>query len=165
VSYVDRFQSTDDLINHLNTFVPILTDEQLKSKYAGFLSANAVTAYELAIKDIFIEFAEKKNKVFGTFIEKYFYEINGRIKIDNIKNYIKKFGEKYYKKFNTELNKRNSIFLRKYHNDIRAVYGNLIICRHKFIHTNNQTMTFNEVVQSYQMGKEIIKVLNDTMKR
>jgi hypothetical protein len=54
MSYIDRFQSTDDLINHLNTFVPTLTDEQIKSKYAGFLSANAVTAYELAIKDIFI---------------------------------------------------------------------------------------------------------------
>jgi hypothetical protein len=99
MSYNDRFQSTDDLINHLTVFVPTLPDEQIKSNYAGFLSASAVTVYELAIKDIFIEFAEKKNPLFGTFVGKYFDQINGHIKIDDVKRYIKSFGEKYLKNF------------------------------------------------------------------
>jgi hypothetical protein len=152
-------------MNHLNTFVPTLSDEQLKSKYAGFLSASAVTVYELAIKDIFIEFAEKKNKTFGIFIEKYFRRINGQILINDIKNYVGKFGEKYLTKFNNKLEERKNQLLGTYHNDVQAVYGNLITCRHKFIHTSDHTMTFNEVVQAYQIGKEIINVLNDTMKR
>jgi di/tripeptidase len=161
---MERFQSTDDLMNHLNTFVPTLPDEELKSKYAGFLSASAVTVYELAIKDICIEFAEKKNKTFGFFIEKHFSRINGQILIKDIKNYVGKFGEKYLTKFNTKLEKKKNELLGTYRNDIQAVYGNLITCRHKFIHTSAHTMTFNEVVQSYQMGKEIINVLNDTMR-
>jgi ribosomal protein L37AE/L43A len=111
------------------------------------------------------ENSETINKIFGGFIEKYFDRINGQIKIKDIKNYVGKFGEKYLTKFNTKLENRNSILLRTHHNDIQAVYGNLIICRHKFIHANNHTMTFNEVVQSYSIGKEIINILNDTMKR
>jgi hypothetical protein len=161
---MERFQSTDDLMNHLNTFVPTLPDEQLKSKYAGFLSASAVTVYELAIKDIFIEFAEKKNKTFGFFVENHFSRINGRILIDDIKNYVGKFGGNYLTKFKTKLEKKKNELLVTYRNDIQAVYSNLITCRHKFIHTSAHTMTFNEVVQAYQIGKEIINVLNDTMR-
>jgi hypothetical protein len=69
----------------LVAFVPTLANKQMKSKYAGFLSASTVTVCELAIKDIFVEFAEKKNPVFGTFVEKYFNQINGRIRIDDVK--------------------------------------------------------------------------------
>ena len=52
-----------------------------------------------------------------------------------------------------------------YNNDIKAVYGNLIICRHKYIHTNITTMTINEVLEGYEIGKEIIKILYETMQR
>jgi hypothetical protein len=164
MSYVDRFKATDDLITHLQTVIPIVTDERLKSEYAGFLSANAVTVYELAIKDIFITFAERKNSAFGIFVEKYFYQINGRIRIDDIKGYVKSFGEKYFNKFNKKLEKKNKALLGVC-NNIKAIYSNLIICRHNYIHANNPTMTFNEVVEGYQLGKEIINVLNETMQR
>jgi hypothetical protein len=163
MSYTDRFQSTDELASHLSEFVPTLADEQLKLKYAGFLSANAVTVYELAIKDIFIEFAEKKNKIFGTFVENYFSRINGQINIENIRNHTKRFGEKYSKKFDSELKNRKKILLRKYNDDIQSVYSNLITYRHQFIHENNYTMTFNEVVKNYRTGKEIINILNNAM--
>jgi hypothetical protein len=165
MSYVDRFKTTDDLLNHLQPIVSIIMDEELKSKYAGFLSANAVTVYELAIKDIFISFAEKKNSVFGMFVTKYFDQINGHIKIDDIRKYVKSFGEKYLNKFNKKLEEKNKVLLSIYHNDIKAIYGNLITCRHKFIHANNTTMTFNEVVEGYSLGKEIIHILNETMQR
>lgn len=165
MSYIDRFQSTDDLINHLVALVPTLPDEQIKSKYVGFLSASAVTVYELAIKDIFVEFAEKKAPAFGTFVEKYFDQINGRIKINDVKKYIKSFGEKYSKKFENKIERKTKQLRRIYNNDIKAVYGNLITCRHSFIHENRITLTFNEVVEGYKMGKEIICILNETMKR
>ncbi|MDR2403573.1 MAG: hypothetical protein LBD78_06040 [Spirochaetaceae bacterium] len=165
MSYNDRFQSTDDLINHLIVFVPTLPDEQIKSNYAGFLSASAVTVYELAIKDIFVEFAEKKNPAFGTFVGKYFDQINGHIKINDVRKYIKSFGEKYLKRFETKMEKKNKQLRMICNNDIKAVYGNLITCRHSFIHENRITLTFNEVVEGYKMGKEIICILSETMKR
>ncbi|WP_062428480.1 HEPN domain-containing protein [Treponema endosymbiont of Eucomonympha sp.] len=152
-------------MNHLISSVQTLPDEQLKSKYAGFLCTNAVTVYELAIKDIFIEFAEKKNQILGNFVERYFDRINGQIMLNDIKKYVKLFGEKYLEKFNSKMEKKNKTIVKMCHNDIRAAYGNLITCRHKFIHSNNQTLTFNEVVEYYKIGKEIIHVLNETMKR
>jgi hypothetical protein len=165
MSFVDRFEATDDLIRHLQTVIPLITDEELKSKYAGFLSASAVTAYELAIKDIFINFAEKKNSVFGIFASEHFSQIHGNIRISDIKGYVKLFGEKYLNKFNKKLEEKNRALLSIYHNDIKAIYGNLVTCRHKFIHTNTTTMTFNEVVEAYNLGKEIINILNETMQR
>jgi hypothetical protein len=164
MSYVDRFTATDDLITHLQTVIPTVTDERLKSEYAGFLSANAVTVYELAIKDIFIAFAEKKNASFGTFVGTYFYQINGRIRIDEIRGYVKAFGEKYLNNFNKKLEEKNKALFST-NNYLQTIYTNLITCRHKYIHANNPTMTFNEVVESYQLGKEIINVLKEIMKR
>ena len=165
MSYVDRFTATDDLIRHLNTIVPQIDDEELKSKYAGFLSASAVTVYELAIKDIFITFAKKKNSAFGSFVEERFNQINGRIRIKDIKDYVRAFGEKYFIRFNKYLDERNRILFTINRNDIKAVYGNIITCRHSYIHENIPTMTFKEVVEGYELGKEIINVLNKTMQR
>jgi hypothetical protein len=165
MSYVDRFRATDDLIAHLQTVIPMITDEKLKSEYAGFLSANAVTAYELAIKDIFIAFAEKKHHVFGTYVENKFSRISGHINIEEIKKYVKSFGEKYSEKFDKKINKKIIELLGIYRNDIRSTYGNLITCRNEYIHANRQTMSFEEVVTSYQLGKELINVLSETMQR
>jgi hypothetical protein len=165
MTYVDRFVATDDLVKHLQTIIPLVTDEELKSKYAGFLSASAVTVYELAIKDIFITFARKKNPVFGTFVEKHFNQINGRIKIRDLKDYVRLFGEKYLKKFDRYLKEKNNTLFTIYHNDISAIYGNIITCRHNYIHENSPTMTFNEVAEGYKLGKEVIHVLNQTMQR
>jgi len=165
MSYVDRFKTTDELINHLQPIISIITNEELKSKYAGFLSASAVTVYELAIKDIFINFAEKKNKAFGIFITEYFHRISGHIKIIDIEKYAKSFGEKYINRFNKKLKIKNKYIFSIYHNDIKAIYGNLINCRNEFIHENNTTMTFDEVVEGYKLGKEIIHILSETMQR
>ena len=163
MTYIDRFKATDDLINHLQSIVSGMTDEELKSKYAGFLSASAVTVYELAIKDIFINFSEKMNPVLGIFVTEYFNHINGRIQIEKIQEYVKSFGEKYLNNFNKKLEEKKQLYLRIYHNDIRENYKNLITCRHNFIHENNTTMTFNEIVEGYKLGKEIIHILNETM--
>ena len=60
MSYTDRFIATDNLISHLNTIVGTITDPAIQANYAGFLSVSSVTVYELAIKDIFNEFASNQ---------------------------------------------------------------------------------------------------------
>lgn len=166
MAYLNRFVSTDDLVNHLQPIVTVLTDESLKSKYAGFLAVNAVTVYELAIKDIFKEFSTKKNSVFGFFIEKYFYQINGRIILKDLKNqHIKSFGDKYLTKFEKKLSVREKAILSTLGKDVRSSYSNLIICRHKYVHAGSPTLTFSEVVDNYNVGKEIIHSLYEAMQR
>ena len=166
MSYQNRFVSTDNLIAHLNPFVNTITDAAIKANYAGFLSVSAVTVYELAIKDIFIEFAQKKNNVFGNFIEKHFSSINGRIKIDDLKGqHIKPFGTKYLDKFEVKLKSREKIIFTTTRKNVRADYSNLIICRHKYVHGGSPTLTFQEVLDSYQIGKDVIHSLYETMQR
>lgn len=166
MSYTDRFIATDNLISHLNTIVGTIADPAIQANYAGFLSVSSVTVYELAIKDIFNEFASKKNKVFGNFIERYFEKLNGRIKIDDLKGiHIKRFGDKYLRKFNTKLQlKENNVFATS-RISITNAYTNLIMCRHKYVHNGSPTLTINEVIAYYNSGKEVIHCLDDAMKR
>lgn len=164
--YQNRFVATDGLIAHLNPIVITITDAAIKANYAGFLSVSAVTVYELAIKDIFSEFASNKHKVFGNFVGEHFYRINGRITIKDLKDtHIKHFGEKYYKKFEANLKKRENIVFSTTRKDIRGSYGNLIHCRHNYVHNGSPTLTFEEVLENYDIGKEVIHSLNDAMKR
>lgn len=166
MAYESRFNSTDILVSHLTPIICNLTDETIKSKYIGFLAVSAVTVYELSIKDIFIEFSKKKNPVFGFFINKHFNQINGRIKLDDLKNqYLKSFGEKYLNNFEKKLKIREKSILTNLRKDVRSSYSNLIICRHKYVHGDEITLTFNEVVDNYNVGKEVIHSLYEAMQR
>ena len=102
--YKDRFQLADDYVAHLDAALFGIADPFIKSRYIGFLAVSAVTVYELAIKDIFFEFADRKHKVLGNFTREYFDRLNGQIGKDRIEsNYLKKFGEKYAKRFKQKL--------------------------------------------------------------
>ena len=166
MAYADRFIATDNLIIHLKTAIGTITDPAIQANYAGFLSVSSVTVYELAIKDIFFEFASKKNKVFGAFVEKRFRQLNGRIKISDLKGeHIKPFGDKYLKKFENILQAKESHFFSTLKISIPTDYGNLITCRHKYVHGGYPTLTMNEVINCYNSGKEILHCLDDSMKR
>ena len=58
MSYLNSFQHADDVIAHLNTVLPTIADPMLKAKYTGFAAVAVVTVYEIAIKEIFINFAK-----------------------------------------------------------------------------------------------------------
>ena len=49
--------SLHNIIAHISTFIGTITNGAILSSYAGFLSVSSVTVYELAIKDIFSNFA------------------------------------------------------------------------------------------------------------
>lgn len=166
MAYQDRFIATDNLIAHLSPIVTAITDTAIKSNYAGFLSVSAVTVYELSIKDIFTEFASNKNKVFGNFIEKHFANINGKIKLADLKGlHIKPFGTKYLDKFEKKLKLREDVIFTTVRKNVRSDYSNLILCRHEYVHAGNPTLTFQEVLESYQIGKEVIHSLYEAMQR
>ena len=166
MAYTDRFISTDYLITNLSPYLATVHDAGVLASYAGFLSVSSVTVYELAIKDIFGDFALKKNKVFGHYIEKHLSRINGRIKLDDLKSsQIKTFGAKYLLKFDKSVNIKEATFLISHGRSLKSSYSNLITCRHEFVHQGNPTLTITEVIDSYNLGKEIIHSLNESMKR
>ena len=168
MTYTKHFQLADDVITHLNSIVPTITDPFLTSRYIGFVSIAAVTVYELAIKDIFIEFGTKKHKVLGNFTYAYFDRINGRIKTKIIKDeYIKKFGAKYVNKYKININKIENDNLRDHGISVLSSYNNVVEWRNQFAHEGNflTTVTYNEIVDSYEAGKKVIDCLADTMRR
>ncbi|PMR69229.1 HEPN domain-containing protein [Halomonas heilongjiangensis] len=168
MTYTNHFQHADDVIDHLNGIVPNIQDPLVRIKYVGFVSVAAVTVYELALKEIFINFARNKHKVLGSFTENYFDRINGRIKIRVIQcDYIKKFGEKYNKRFDRKLDEAAKAYLLANRRDIKNSYTNLITWRNDFAHEGklNSNTTYGEVVQAYQDGKEVIHCLAETMRR
>jgi len=168
MAYTDHYNITDDIITHLNTVVPGITDPFLTSRYTGLVAISAVTVYELAIKEIFIDFAQKKHNVFGTFTEGHFNRINGRIKNKDIKDdYIKKFGEKYLRRYTRKLNEVETRILTVQRVSLKNSYANLLNWRNEFAHGGNMPThaTFNEVVSSYQLGKELIKCIAESMQR
>lgn len=168
MSYVANFQHADDIIVHLNEVLPGLTDPLLSAKYVGFVSVAAVSVYEVAIKEIFINFATNKHQILGTFTESFFNRINGKVGIDSIKNdYIKRFGSKYLSRFEKKLAAASNERLQTHRRDIKNSYANLITWRNDFAHTGriNATSTYAEVVQAYEDGKEVIRCLAETMVR
>lgn len=168
MAYADNFRHADDLVAHLNGIVPTIPDPLLQAKYIGFVSVAAVTVYELAIKEIFITFAAKKHQVLGNFTEAYFERINGRIRIQAIRDeYITKFGAKYKKQFQQKIDKRARDFLKVKRRDICSSYSNLVTWRNNFAHEGklNATATYAEVIQAYEDGKEVIHCLAEAMRR
>lgn len=157
--YTKIFSHADDVIEHLNRVVPEIPDPLLVQKYVGFVSVVAVTVYELAIKNIFIGFAKKQQRVFGNFVEASFDRINGRIRLKNIrKEYLAKFGEEYRLQFEKSIEKK---VVEK------SAYGNVIAARNQFVHAGNiqSNSTYKELVEAYEDGKEIIHCLAETMTR
>lgn len=166
MSYINKFVYTDKIVEHLKTVVGAIRDPEILISYSGFLSVSAITVYELAIKDIFFDFAHNQNKVFGIFVENHFERINGKIKIDHIVgDHTIKFGQKYRDRFKNLLNQREEVLLKVKHISMKSEYDNLIQCRHHFVHKGVPTLTINEVINAYEIGKEVIHCLNESLKR
>lgn len=166
--YKSHFTIADDMINHLSSVVGNITDPFISSRYVGFVAVSAVTVYELALKQIFIEFALKKNQVFGTYTKSHFDRINGRIKHNQIRDdYVIKFGNKYLTRYNKKIDEIEKHFLTTHRKSVKSSYNNLITWRNEFAHDGiiPSTVTFNEVVSSYHLGKELIKCVYESMKR
>lgn len=166
--YATRFQHADDVVAHLNSVIPTLTDPLLTSKYVGFVSVAAVTVFEMAIKDIFVDFSSRKHLVLGNFVESHFKRINGRIKLGIVQDeYVSRFGDRYKKRFVQRLDTAVKVHLQTRRRDIKNSYNNLIVWRNDFAHEGriNSTTTYAEVVQAYEDGKEVIHCLAGTMVR
>ena len=168
MAYSDYFRLADDLIHHLNGVMGGISDPFIQSRYVGFVAVSASTVYELAIKDIFIEFAQRKHKVFGSYASYKFRRLNGRIKTSDLRgNHIRQFGEKYLQRYDKYDLQAEKAHLRSHGRSIRASYDNLIQWRNEFAHEGRipTTATYAEVTQAYESGKETIHCLARAMTR
>ena len=168
MAYQDRFSLADQYINHIDTSIANVIDPYIASRYIGFVAVSAVTAYEQAIRDIFVQFSENKHAVFGEFARSHFDRINGRISSSDItRTHLPKFGNKYVKRFQKKRVSKEKQYLTESRVSISQSYNNIISWRNQFAHqgTLPNTATFAEVRNSYERGKQIIHCLAETMVR
>lgn len=166
--YADRFALADDYISHLDGMMASIADPFIQSRYLGFIAISAVTVYELAIKDIFIDFAERKHSVLGNIARTKFEQINGRIKLPSLRTeHIRPFGDKYVRRFDRKLEEKERESLIAGLGSLKSAYGNIISWRHTFVHNGEAptTTTYNEVKRAYQTGTGVLHVLYETMVR
>jgi hypothetical protein len=168
MSYRDRFVLVDGFLSHVDTLMGGIQDPLIRNNYLGFIVTAAVTAYELSIKDIFIEFSARKHLVLGTVVSNRFEKMNGRISLNDLRNdHVKMFGDKYVIKFNAKLNEAENISLRNGNGSPKASYGNVLVWRNNFVHKGDSAATTNyeELKKSYERGKGVIDCLAAAMRR
>jgi len=162
------FAHADQTVAHFNGLVTRATDPLIAAKYAGFVSVAAVCAYEMSVKDIFITFSVKKHVVLGNITRDRFDRISGRIGYKVLKDeYVPMFGEKYSDRFAARIRANSRQFLKANGRDFISSYNNVVLWRNDFVHAARlpTTATFNEVMRSYEDGKEVIRCLNLAMDR
>jgi len=168
MSYSRHFQAAKDYIDHTNAIVSSIQDPGVRQQYIGFISTSAVTAFELAIKEVLYVFAEKKHRVFGNFVENAYKSINGRITLKDLKNHhIPRFGQKYVNRFNRMLDQREREYLQAHGRSIKSSYGQILVCRHTFVHQGAvpPNVTYEEIVKSFEPGQTVVDTLAQTMVR
>lgn len=145
-----------------------IEDPFVEGRYTGFIAISAVTAYELAIKDIFYDFADKKHAVLGDMTRARFFRLNGKIKLDDLKKeHIKMFGDKYLDRFKRNLEKAENDYVRAHSKSPKTAYNNVITWRHQFVHegTMPNTTNYAEIKEQYTAGKEVVHCLFKSMVR
>lgn len=168
MAYTTHFATADNVITNLATVVLATGDPILVGQYTGFAAVSAVTMYELAIKEVFFDFAHGKHKVLGQFTEAYFGRINGRIGWKILRDdYVPRFGEKYATRFEKALNKDDIAEFTASQISIKTSYSNLILWRNEFAHQGQipTNATFPEVQRAYTYGKRVIDCLARCMVR
>lgn len=157
MAYTDKFQPADELINEINTLKPHISSVALP-KFIGAISVSAVTSYELAIKEILIDYAYSKHNLFGGFIQNYLSRLNGRIEIPDLKKEIKKIDNTLPTNFETKITEVEQI-----EPSVRFCYQNLIQGRHSYVHANRINLSYDECIHDYELGKKIIGALYEVM--
>lgn len=168
MAYADHFKLADDLIAHFDVTVPTITDPFIVSRYAGLTAVIGVTSYELAVRDIYCDFAAAKHLVLENFARAFFGRLNGRIGYKNLcDDYSVRFGEKYRTRLKRKINELEQNTLKSQKKSPQSSYGNLITWRHLFVHEGAlpNNATYKETVDSYELGKLVIHCLATCMRR
>lgn len=168
MSYSDRFALVEDYLAHVDPMMASIADPFVQARYIGFIAISAVTAYELAIKDIFYGFADKKHAVLGDVTRARFFRLNGKIKLDDLKKeHVKMFGDRYLERFKRNLEKAENEYIRGHSKSPKTAYNNVITWRHQFVHegTIPSTTNYAEIKDQYAAGKEVIHCLFKSMVR
>lgn len=163
--YTDHFRLVDDVTAHFDASVGN-ADPFIQSRYVGFYSVAAAAVVELALKEIVISYAVSRNHVFGDYVEYKYDQINGRIKVAAMLNeHLAPFGKHYQDRFKSLLDRVDQIELKRRQVAIKASYGNLLACRHKFAHEGSvpSSTSYSDVKRGFDAAKIVLRCFAKTL--
>jgi len=158
------FSDSDSFIKHIKDTSSNINDDFVTSRYVGFIAVSAVTIYEVNVRQLLMEFANKTHPMLGNFASNTFDKLNARISRDEIKKYLKYFGEEYSDRFKEIIDEKENE--REIEGSVKSSYANLLTWRHQFVHAGtlpNQA-TFQESFKAYELGKEVVYALSEALK-
>jgi hypothetical protein len=142
--YTDHFTLVENYLAHVDPVMAGIADPFEEARYTGFIATSAVTAYEMAIKDIFYAFADKKHSVLGAVTRARFLRLNGKIKLEDLKKeHINMFGGKYLHRFTVNLEKTENDYVVSHSKSPKSAYNNVIVWRNQFVHEGTLPNTTN----------------------
>lgn len=165
MTYTNHFRLVDDVTSHFDAEVAAV-DAFIQSRYVGFYSVASAAVIELALKEIIISFATANNQLFGGYVEAKYEQINGRIGLKNIDTeHLGPFGAKYQKRFERLLDRVDKIELKRRRFAVKASYGNLLACRHRFAHEGAipPSSSYADVKRGFEAGKIVLACLAKTL--
>jgi hypothetical protein len=168
MTFEDRFSLADEFLSHVDPMMGAISNDMVRTRYLGFLAVSAVTAYELALKDILFSFCDRKHKVLGELARSKFEKLNGQIRLSDIKDrHIASFGTKYVDQFAHELDNEERKALAAREGSVKSSYGNLVTWRHNFVHQGEwpNSATYGDLRSAYGLGKRVIRCVSRAMVR
>jgi|JI8StandDraft_2_1071088.scaffolds.fasta_scaffold21022_3 hypothetical protein len=160
--YNTHFRLVDDVSLHFDTTVAGV-DPFLRSRYVGFYAVASAAVVELAVKDIFVDFATSHGKLFGDYCRAKYERINGKVGFDDLcKDHLRPFGQSYVKRFKRIVRMADYHFLKVHNYSVKKSYETLFVCRHSFAHEGivPEQISFDDVKRGYSSGKVMLACLD-----
>lgn len=164
--YTVHFRLVDDVSLHFDQAVANV-DPFLRSRYVGFYAVASAAVVELAVKDIFVEFAASHGTLFGNYCRTKYERINGKVGFDDLcKEHLKPFGMTYVKRFKRIVRAVDYRYMTKRNFSVKKSYETLFTCRHSFAHEGlvPEQISFDDVKQGYACGKVILACLERALR-
>lgn len=165
-TFVSYLEKVEELASNVvrNAPQPNPAIDSYRADLAGFLSVAYAAAFEECVKEIVKTFAKRQHILLHRVIEKKFDRINGKIKIEVIRDdYLQQFGEEYSAKFKKIISRIDEEELRKVGASPVSSYANIISWRHAFAHALERQTTIDEVQKAYPLAKRIVHALDEAL--
>ncbi len=158
----DFFRETDSFLKHLEETVTLINDDYLKSQYVGIVAVKAVSAYEVAVKTLLIDYARNIHPIVLKFAEDQYQKLSARISRDEIKKYLELYGKNILNQFKFIEDTKDA------RGGVKSSFTSLQTWRHYFVHQNElhpnqQQSTFEESIKAYELGKGVIYALAEAL--
>lgn len=156
---IRQLSEIKEIILLINNYVPVGSpkNDSFRAELAGLLIVSTVAIYENCIREIIIEYAEKKHPDFARYVEREYERLDSRIKLQDLFKYASKLGDsQLVSKFKSELMKAsgrvsndNTINIDNLEkSEIVKLYHQVLKARHAFAHARRKNI--NTIEEAYK---------------